>query len=157
MASANVYDIYMDSNIGATGTKRHFTNQLKYYSRPIIATNAENYIDEGSEYTNISSISLHTSLYKIRGRLETAVCVCIYNEDREAIEQTLKGVYKNLRNLPPPKNYKDETGHEHPKEQIAVFIIQDGIMKCHDSVKEFLRPYEPTPYKSKLTARQQII
>ena len=99
-SSANVYDIYMDWNIGATGAQRHFTNQLKHYSRPIVATNAESYIDEGSEYANIPSIPLHSKLYSLRNNLESAVCVCIYNEDREAIENTLKGVYRNLPNMP---------------------------------------------------------
>lgn len=43
------------------------------------------------------------------------------------------------------------------KESLAVFIIQDGIMKCHDTVKNFLHEYEPSRYRSKLTTRQRII
>lgn len=46
MSRAKVYDIYMDSNIGAVGSQRHLTDQIKYYSKPIIASDANNYIDE---------------------------------------------------------------------------------------------------------------
>ena len=48
MSTAKIYDIYMDNNLGATGAQRHFTNQIKHYSKPILATDGNNYIDENS-------------------------------------------------------------------------------------------------------------
>lgn len=38
-----------------------------------------------------------------------------------------------------------------------MFIIQDGMMKCHPSIIKFLTPYEPIKYRSQIKTRQDII
>lgn len=54
------------------------------------------------------------------GRMKILICVCMYNESKHAINLTLNGIYKNLKHL-------KERGI--PEGDIAVVLIQDGILK----------------------------
>ena len=86
-------DIYMNPRLGRTGTDRDFMNHIKYYQRPIVASNGRTFIDEGSPYPDLCSIPTDTNLYRIRRNLDTAICVCIYNEGAGALTATLTGIY----------------------------------------------------------------
>ena len=57
--------------------------------------------------------------YNFKG-LKCLVCVCMYNESKYAIETTLTGIYQNLPYL---------TQNGVTEDDIAVVLIQDGIMK----------------------------
>jgi hypothetical protein len=57
--------------------------------------------------------------YYFKG-LKVLVCICMYNESRNAIETTLNGIYTNLGPL-------RENGVT--EDDIAVVLIQDGILK----------------------------
>lgn len=52
--------------------------------------------------------------------MKILICVCMYNESKHAINLTLNGIYKNLKHL-------KERGI--PEGDIAVVLIQDGILK----------------------------
>lgn len=59
--------------------------------------------------------------------MKILICVCMYNETKDALELTLNGIYKNLKPL-------SKQGI-HPGD-IAVVLIQDGILKLvKDRVK----------------------
>ena len=57
------------------------------------------------------------------GNLKILICVCMYNESRDAINLTLNGIYKNLSHL-------KQRGI--PPGDVAVVLIQDGILKLVD-------------------------
>lgn len=96
MSKANVFDIYMDPNYGTIGADRHYCNQIKHYSRPIVASDGKNFIDESSQYPGVYSIPKDKTLFQLRDKMDIAVCVCLYNEDAKMVEATLNGIYKNL-------------------------------------------------------------
>ncbi len=54
------------------------------------------------------------------GPIKILICVCMYNESRNAINLTLNGIYENLPNFE-KEGYSDG--------DIAVVLIQDGILK----------------------------
>ena len=61
------------------------------------------------------------------GPIKILICVCMYNESRNAINLTLNGIYENLPNFE-KQGYSDG--------DIAVVLIQDGILKLvSDRVK----------------------
>ena len=53
-------------------------------------------------------------------RIKVLICVCMYNESKNAINLTLNGIYENLKNL-------NEQGLSDG--DIGVVLIQDGILK----------------------------
>lgn len=57
--------------------------------------------------------------YYFKG-IKVLVCVCMYNESKNAIEQTLGGIYSNLGPL-------RENGVT--EDDIAVVLLQDGLLK----------------------------
>lgn len=57
--------------------------------------------------------------YYFKG-IKVIVCICMYNESKNAIETTLNGIYSNLGPL------RDNGVTE---DDIAVVLIQDGILK----------------------------
>lgn len=57
--------------------------------------------------------------YNFKG-VKVLVCICMYNESKNAIQTTLEGIYSNLGPL------KENGVSEH---DIAVVLIQDGILK----------------------------
>jgi hypothetical protein len=60
-------------------------------------------------------------------RIKVLICVCMYNESKNAINLTLNGIYENLANLR-AKGMSDG--------DIGVVLIQDGILKLvQDRVK----------------------
>jgi hypothetical protein len=52
----------------------------------------------------------------------------MYNEPKEALKLTLLGIYKNLKHLA-EMGIKDN--------EIGVVLIQDGILKCDESVIDY--------------------
>jgi hypothetical protein len=52
--------------------------------------------------------------------IKILICVCMYNESKNAINLTLSGIYNNLE-------YLEEEGFS--SEEIGVVLIQDGILK----------------------------
>lgn len=52
--------------------------------------------------------------------IKILICVCMFNESRNALETTLRGIYANLPAL-------QEQGIE--PEDVAVVVLQDGILK----------------------------
>ncbi len=52
--------------------------------------------------------------------IKILICVCMYNESKNAINLTLNGIYNNLEHL-------EEQGFS--SEEIGVVLIQDGILK----------------------------
>lgn len=62
--------------------------------------------------------------------MKILICVCMYNQSRDAINLTLNGIYKNLKHL-------KQRGI--PEGDIAVVLVQDGILKLvDDKVKRTL-------------------
>ena len=59
--------------------------------------------------------------------IKILVCVCMYNESKNAINLTLNGIYKNLPSL---KQEGISNG------DIAVVLIQDGILKLVQDKKK---------------------
>lgn len=60
-------------------------------------------------------------------RIKVLICVCMYNESKNAINLTLNGIYENLPNLR-AQGLSDG--------DIGVVLIQDGILKLvQDRVK----------------------
>ncbi len=55
---------------------------------------------------------------KMRGNMEMAICVCMYNEDRTMLNNTLQGIGENIINL-----YKQGVDPD----KIVVILLQDGI------------------------------
>lgn len=55
---------------------------------------------------------------KTHGAMEMAICVCMYNEDRSMLQNTLQGIGENLVKL-----YQQGIDPD----KIVVVIIQDGI------------------------------
>jgi hypothetical protein len=62
---------------------------------------------------------------KTHGAIEIAICICMYNEDRAMLNNTLSGVGENIINL-------CKQGIDPDK--IVVIIVQDGIEKMDHSV-----------------------
>ncbi len=62
---------------------------------------------------------------KTHGNLEMAICVCMYNEDRTMLNNTLQGIGENIINL-----YKQGVDPD----KIVVIILQDGIEKMDKSI-----------------------
>ena len=54
------------------------------------------------------------------GPIKILICVCMYNESKNAINLTLNGIYKNLPHM---KEHGVSDG------DVAVVLIQDGILK----------------------------
>jgi hypothetical protein len=52
--------------------------------------------------------------------IKILICICMYNESKNAINLTLEGIYNNLKHL-------EEQGFS--QEEIGVVLIQDGILK----------------------------
>ena len=61
------------------------------------------------------------------GNIKILVCVCMYNESKNAINLTLNGIYRNLASL------KKEGINS---ADIAVVLIQDGILKLVQDKKQ---------------------
>lgn len=53
-------------------------------------------------------------------KIKVLACVCMYNENKNAIQLTLSGIYDNLKNL-------EAEGIS--CEEVAVVLMQDGILK----------------------------
>ncbi len=58
------------------------------------------------------------------GNIKVLICVCMYNESKDAINLTLNGIYKNLTHM---RSQGLSEG------DIAVVLIQDGILKLVDN------------------------
>lgn len=54
------------------------------------------------------------------GSIKILICVCMYNESKNAINLTLNGIYKNLPHM---------REHGVSDGDVAVVLIQDGILK----------------------------
>lgn len=52
--------------------------------------------------------------------VKVLICVCMYNEGRQAIQMTLEGIYRNLKELKRQGIAAEEVG---------VVLVQDGILK----------------------------
>ncbi len=55
---------------------------------------------------------------KAQGAIEIAICICMYNEDRSMLNNTLLGVGENIINL-----YNQGVDPD----KIVVMVVQDGI------------------------------
>ena len=64
------------------------------------------------------------------GSIKILICVCMYNESKNAINLTLNGIYDNLPNL-------EKEGIS--PEEIAVVLMQDGIHPGEVEGKEAAR------------------
>ncbi len=72
---------------------------------------------------NAKKIGRQSSNVNIEDRplgIKILICVCMYNESKNAINLTLNGIYDNLGHL-------KEQGFS--SEEIGVVLIQDGILK----------------------------
>ena len=65
--------------------------------------------------------------------LKLAICICMYSEDKEMLNKTLKGVAKNVA------SFYENGIHPH---EIGVFVIMDGIEVVHPSVVEYFELLE---------------
>ena len=76
----------------------------------------KSYIDYAQK--NQTNNMLHQ--LKAQGAVEMATCICMYNENKEMLQNTLFGVAENIQKL-------SKMGVDH--DQLPVFIIVDGIEK----------------------------
>jgi hypothetical protein len=87
------------------------------------------------------------------------ICVCMYNESKNAINLTLTGIYNNLEHL-------KTQGISH--EEVGVVLIQDGILKLvadrkkrtyakgKNSMVEFYRELDRLDDKPKCDLEERI-
>ena len=80
-------------------------------------------MDEGNE--NGASSNANPK-YKAPLKLKLLICVCMYNEGRQAIQMTLEGIYRNL-----PKLREEGICPE----EVGVVLVQDGVLKLIDNKK----------------------
>lgn len=62
-----------------------------------------------------------------------AICVCMYNEDKDMLNNTLQGIGENIVQL-----YKQGVDPD----KIVVIIVQDGIEKMDKSILPFVEVME---------------
>jgi len=103
------------------------------YTRPIEATNIAKIFDQQCpDQNDLRELNMKDGLiYQLKQmnkkrsgepalKIKVLMCVCMYNENKNAIQLTLSGIYDNLRNL-------EEQGIS--SEEVAVVLMQDGILK----------------------------
>jgi precorrin-6B methylase 1 len=66
---------------------------------------------------------------KLGKEMEMAICVCMYNEDKDMLNNTLQGIGENIVQL-----YKQGVDPD----KIVVVIVQDGIEKMDKSILPFV-------------------
>lgn len=93
----------------------------KSYEESLVPTNYLTKFspDDGMIYNMRNIRSKENSEFPV-GSIQILICVCMYNESRNAINLTLNGIYNNLRHF---KEAGFSTG------DIAVVLMQDGILK----------------------------
>ena len=105
------------------------------YTRPVEASNISKIFDQQCPDSNdLRELNLKDGLiYQFKTmnkrepqsrseplKIKLLMCVCMYNENKNAIQLTLSGIYDNLKNL-------EAEGIS--SEEIAVVLMQDGILK----------------------------
>ena len=118
----------------------HRSRPLCIYTGPIEANNLTKYYDQRTPEDGYlrevdCSEGLLYQFYQMKTRrvmavegserkealgLKLLICVCMYNESKNAINLTLEGIYNNLP-------YLEEQGIS--AEEVGVVLLQDGILK----------------------------
>lgn len=78
------------------------------------------------------------------------ICITMYNENKSVFEDTLNGIYKNL------KKFKS-VGI--PNEDIAVIVLVDGITSMHPTMLEYFEEQDRSaeiPEKRRLIYRRDM-
>ncbi len=73
------------------------------------------------------------TMVKSLNNFKVGICVCMYSEDKSALESTLVGIGENIDRF---------VRNGVSSDQIGVFVIIDGIEKAHQSVVEYFENLE---------------
>ncbi|KAH3670942.1 hypothetical protein OGAPHI_000653 [Ogataea philodendri] len=111
---------------------------LRYHA---ITSDPKDFTDGDMEKRqDIVNYPLRPNLYGVRRETELMIVCTMYNEDEVLLGRTLKGVFKNIKNM---YNLPEKENNIHPFgkdawKKIVVVIVSDGRSKIHERSKALL-------------------
>lgn len=90
----------MNQKFSSDGIKSFVQEELSEYKKPIYASDYEDYVEEDKRiYPETEDIKEGMLFDLKKFGVDILICVCIYNEQAQAIEITMNGIYANLPHL----------------------------------------------------------